>query len=785
MTDVKGKVRLSLGIKILLPVFVASLVILVSVWFFFRHSRMEAVEGHITHRAESIAVSIDQFAWIVGVSPELDRTVRALAGARGVGMIAVVQRDPFTALAVSGDGVRAPDFEMNIEKRFDEKVSRALRGGKRLSGFFGDGVKGDMKFLYILPVSLKKAPGADLVPGAVYIQLETGAGFEDMTRYAGQVNTVFTGSLLFLIGLLYFLLRRYVFEPTRVIKDVLDLRAVGNKDVYVSPIRADEIGEVGRALNTLLENQDRFKIEIRRSHAAAVKAGREAQKASEVKSQFLANMSHELRTPLNSSLGMMRLLMETSLSAEQRAMADTAFQSSRNLLAIVNDILDLSKIEADEMVLERIGFDVIYVFDSVIHTLKPLVREKHLRFDVCFKKEDFPYLVGDPLRLTRVLTNMVSNAVKYTDRGRVEFRAFCRKLDDGHVEVRCEVEDTGIGISRENIGRIFEKFVQADTSTTRRYGGTGLGLAITKELVGLMGGEIGVESEVDVGSTFWCTIPFEITDQLSEEKRFRKSKRVKGTVPPGQARILVAEDHPLNQMYIKKLLEKFGIGYHELVDSGQKVVDKYREGSWDVILMDCHMPEKNGYDATEEIRTLEEKTGGHVPIVAMTANAMVGEREKCLRYGMDDYISKPLNIEEMLDILGQWMCFEKGGEKGPEQEPKTGINPPVNFPLLRAITQGNKEMEQEFVRVFVAQSDKNLKILEECCTRGDQKLWCETAHMFKGGSGVIGAEALSGLCEQGQHFEGSEEERLRLFGSIKREYERVKDFLRQNDLTIC
>jgi CheY-like chemotaxis protein len=198
---------------------------------------------------------------------------------------------------------------------------------------------------------------------------------------------------------------------------------------------------------------------------------------------------------------------------------------------------------------------------------------------------------------------------------------------------------------------IFDSFTQADVSICREYGGTGLGLAITKQLVELMGGAIGVHSVVGEGSIFWFTIPFEVTNALSKEKSARKKRMMEGTILPSAARILVAEDHPMNQLFITKLLERFGIISFVIVDNGMDVLKRYREKPWDVILMDCHMPEKNGYDTTKDIRALEKETGRHVSIIAMTANAMVGDKEKCLRYGMDEYISKPINSDELKEII--------------------------------------------------------------------------------------------------------------------------------------
>ncbi len=535
-----------------------------------------------------------------------------------------------------------------------------------------------------------------------------------------------------------------------------------------------------------------------------------AEVANRAKSEFLANISHELRTPMNGIIGLSQLLVDTAKEEEQKELASAVTNSSRNLLILLNDILDLSKIEAGELTLERIPYDIRHTVHQAVDLLKPVASRKGVILDSVTSPMIPERIMGDPARLQQIINNLLSNAIKFTEEGYVRIDINSNRNENDEPEIHIYVEDTGIGIPEDKREVIFQKFTQADVSTTRKYGGTGLGLAICKELVEEMGGTIGVDSVVGKGTTFYVKIPVEVAKSTNNDKTARKeSKRVSLNM---DANLLVVDDHPVNLLFMRKVLKKMGFNNADEASSGREAIEMAKKKNYDLIFMDCQMPDVDGFEASRIIREAEEHIGD-VKIIAVTADAMKGARENCLDSGMNDYISKPVDVEKLQDVLSIWLpdkqdkkskknstqnesdakaCAKKENIEKPEETKEKGKekvgttteeqNNIMDWDRLDMFTDGDPEEEKMLVDLFINNAEETIKIIEQHIDTGNTEEWENATHRLKGSAANLGAQSLADICSQAEKSSGENTETKRvLYRSILASYEEVKNALKNRN----
>lgn len=457
--------------------------------------------------------------------------------------------------------------------------------------------------------------------------------------------------------------------------------------------------------------------------------------AAQAKENFLANMSHEIRTPMNAMLGFTNLLQRKELDKESKEYVQTIQNSGEKLLTIINDILDLSKIEAGMMRIEATDFSMRSLVHSIETMFKAKAAEKQLQLSI-FVDESLPdNLEGDATRLTQILVNLIANALKFTNKGSIVINITNEGNSNNEIKTGISVSDTGIGIDKKNLKTIFDRFQQGEDSVTRKYGGTGLGLAIVHDLVTIQNGQINVESEPGKGTTFHLVIPYKIAAE-----QFNILPAVPGKIITAtdftKISVLVVEDNEINQSLIKHLFSTWQLKF-DLANNGREAIEMLQTKTYDLIIMDIQMPEMDGYTATQEIRNTLKL---NIPIIAMTAHALAGEREKCLSYGMNEYISKPIREEQLQQLIIQFTHVQKAviSQETPSGNSNLQSYKYINLQYMQEVSNGNKEYEKTVTEQFIETIPIEIEQLENCFAARDFVTLKHTAHSLKTTISIMG-----------------------------------------------
>jgi len=461
---------------------------------------------------------------------------------------------------------------------------------------------------------------------------------------------------------------------------------------------------------------------------------RQLKEASRIKEQFVANMSHEIRTPMNAILGFAGLLQKTALNKSQHEYVKSIRSSAENLLTIINDILDLSRIESGMMHIESLPFNIRELVHSLATMLNVKAKSRNLYLLTEVEDSIPETLSGDAVRLTQILMNLISNALKFTHEGGVKVKLECARIKDKTIFVRFVVSDTGIGIDSHKQKSIFDRFQQAQTETTRRYGGTGLGLSIVKQLVEIQNGTITLQSQPGKGSVFTVELPYQIA---GKEEKAVPTPAIVGAEPLlGKIKILVVEDNLMNQKLIQHLMHQWHIDF-DIVSNGVEAVERLREKSneYSIVLMDIQMPEMDGYAATEKIRYELHLS---VPIIAMTAHALAGEKERCISRGMDDYISKPINEDLLYKLINKYA----------QTTIPDKTSTVINMEYLRSLSNGDETFERNMIKAFSTQMPQELDNLKAAIDEKNYQRIGSVAHNMKSTVSYLGLQQLTPLLEE-------------------------------------
>ncbi|MBM3617052.1 MAG: PAS domain S-box protein [Alphaproteobacteria bacterium] len=557
-------------------------------------------------------------------------------------------------------------------------------------------------------------------------------------------------------------------------------------DFSLSPIR-NRFGDITHYVVVLsnitdLKNTqqklEQANLELQANNAALEEARKVAEAATIVKRDFLANMSHEIRTPLFGILGTVQLLARSSLNKDQKQWVNILRHTGDSLFSLINDILDFSKIESGNIELEETAFNPAQLADEVLELHRRAATGKRIIFTLDVDRNLPRIFLGDSERIRQILGNFISNAIKFTESGKISISVDLLSVNtrNDDYRVRFSVTDSGRGIARENLERIFEQFTQEDASTSRRYGGTGLGLAISKQLAELMHGNVGVESQLGKGSTFWLDLYLNRPSEDAVGLDIQPAAFQPRQLQFNDSRILLAEDNPINRTVITAMLDQLGIKV-KTVENGAEAVDAYRQSVFDIVLMDVQMPIMGGFEATKLIR-LEEETSARkrTPVIAFTANVTEGFRQECIDSGMDDYLPKPLRADLLAKTLQQYIApsGQESDEKIlPMQEIPTAS---ISIPHLDTLKTLMGKQFPELCETFFEDSAMRLGEIRQNIQLQDYAQMSRVAHSLKSATLNMGAPVLFELCRKLEgHNMNDGEDSLTLLQAAEEEFLRVKN----------